>query len=182
MNERHHSPQDLGERGRFRGSDASRSVVDSIAPLHASCPHYLSVLPPLYVVLESSHPLWCTMKGRFASAVVLAALLLAILSVAECATDKGPQPLKLSSKSDFGILEPEHLGKTDQEVWLCPYAFSSVPVDPSNPLLKEILSNFTDIINKQFNYTQYGPYRQPLSIQFLCENATFRCPSTFARF
>ena len=96
------------------------------------------------------------MKGRFSSAILVATLLLVIVSAAECATKKGPQPLKLSSKNDFGILEPEHLDKTSQEVWLCPYAYSSVPVDPSNALLKEILQNFTDIINKQFNYTQYG--------------------------
>lgn len=115
------------------------------------------------------------MTRRFAVGVVFLVVLAVLVVEAHSALPGRIQPLKLSKKNDFSILEPESLSYKEQEVWLCPYAFSSVPVNPSDAELQLLLQNLTRIIDNQFNYTQYGTYCLPLDIQNKGEKDPSNC-------
>lgn len=89
---------------------------------------------------------------------LVAVLFVMVVACSSVTAVSAVKPLKLTSRSDFGILEPENLVNRHAEVWLCPYAYSSVPIEPTNPSLVQLLGNLTQLINSQFNYTQYGMF------------------------
>jgi hypothetical protein len=67
-----------------------------------------------------------------------------------------PSKLKAPSKNDFEVFSASMSNDSPVEEWLCPYAYRPVTLDQRNPVLVELLGNFSRLFDAQFNFSQYG--------------------------
>lgn len=93
------------------------------------------------------------MDPRVAKTLLLLLFGCILVSGALSAAEK---PIKRSEKNDFEMLTAKQLELPGRELWLCPYAYSPVPLEASDPQLKRVLANLTQRFDSQFNYSKYG--------------------------